>query len=273
LVYQVLEFWRADGPQWIDRQDRLGETRWCSSQEEKNMNKIGRAAATLCTYYQSGISATNPFALVFASLLGILTLASPASADIMYSNSGTFSADDARQVIGFSLAVQSIVTLETWSFAGGTNANTQAIAAGGFSPVLSLFQGTGVSATLLTSDSGGTAPNNCGPRSLDASTGFCLDAYLSGSFSAGAYFAVLTEYDNTPNGPTYGDGFLEDGMGNFTGGPFFLNAGPGFQRSGSWAVDITSTGRVTAMPEPSSILLLASLTLFVFRERRRKPGA
>jgi len=208
--------------------------------------------------------------------LSILALVRPASADVLYSNTGIFATDDAGQVIAFSLAAPSIVTLRTWSFAGGTNASSEVIAAGGFAPVLSLFQGTGGSAALLLFDFGGTTPNNCGPRGIDASnTGFCLDAYLSGSFSPGAYFAVLTEDDNTPNGPTFGDGFVEDGMGNFTSGPsgpFWLNSGTGFQRNGSWAVDIT-TAPLTAVPEPSSIVLLASLTCLLVKWSRRKPGA
>jgi hypothetical protein len=211
------------------------------------------------------------------SLLGILMLSSPASADIIYSNTGSFIQDDDSVLINFSLAVDSLVTLQTWSFAGGTNANSQVIAPGGFAPVLSLFQGTGPSATLLLSDSGGTAPNSCGPRGIDAATGFCLDAYLNGILSAGDYIAVLTEYDNTPNGTTLGDGFFQDGQGNFTGGPFWLNAGTGFQRDAAWAVDITSTPTAPfgPVPEPSTILLLGSLSLFffVFRYGRRKPGA
>jgi hypothetical protein len=144
-----------------------------------------------------------------------------------------------------------MITLETWSFAGGVNAAGQTIPAGGFAPVLSLFDSSG---NLLSFDNGGVVPGACGPRGIDPVTGFCLDAYINGLFSAGDYTAVLTEWDNTPNGPTLGDGFVEQGNGNFTGGPFLLNAGTSFQRTGNWALDIPGDPP-TAAPEPASVLL------------------
>jgi len=74
--------------------------------------------------------------------------------------------------------------MQTWSFAGGTDAAGEAIASGGFEPVLSLFD-TSPSANLLGVDQGGVAPSGCRPRNLDPATGFCLDAYLQEDLPAG----------------------------------------------------------------------------------------
>ena len=129
--------------------------------------------------------------------------------------------------------------------------------------MLSLFDSGG---NLLAFDDGGVAPAGCGPRQVDAATGFCLDAYISGLFSAGSYTAVLTEWDNTPNGPTFDDGFSEQGNGNFTGGPFLLNAGPGYQRTGNWALDLP--GAPAVVPEPSYgalLMLLGGVVIAVSR--------
>jgi hypothetical protein len=193
-----------------------------------------------------------------------------ARANVIVSTTGSFTHDDDQVSFNFSLLMPETVTMRTWSFGGGTNANGQLIAPGGFAPVLSLFNAAAPQ-SLLATDLGGTAPSNCGARNIDPVTGFCLDAYLNESLAAGSYFLYLTEFDNTPNGPTLANGCLEQGKGNFTGGPFFLNAGAGFQRTGDWAVDITTpTG--TTVPEPSSaalaISVLSILTL-LFSSRKR----
>lgn len=194
--------------------------------------------------------------LLLAAVL--LPLCKPAAADtVISSTTGAFVQDDDQQTFAFTLAGPATVTMRTWSFAGGTNANGQSISAGGFAPVLSLFDGSGL---LLGFDTGGVAPSGCGSRNIDPATGFCLDAYLNESLATGSYTLVLTELDNTPNGPTLADGFLEQGNGNFTGGPFLLNAGPGFQRTGDWAVDITSAS-LTPVPEPSAAPAAAFLSL------------
>ncbi len=158
--------------------------------------------------------------------------------------------------VDFSLASTTDITLQTWSFGGGTNARGQVISAGGFALVISLFDSSG---NLLALDDGGVAPGACGPRKIDPATGFCLDAYFNGVLPAGVYTAVLTEWDNTPNGPTLGDGFVEQGNGNFTGGPFLLNAGQGFQRTGDWALDVPGLAPLTSVPEPSLMPLLPFL--------------
>jgi hypothetical protein len=197
------------------------------------------------------------------TFLALLAFSAAAFADISYT--GAFQADDDKFLTDFTLVSAMQITIRTWSFAGGTNAAGDVIAPGGFAPVLSLFDSAG---NLLLLDSGGVAPGGCGPRSIDAATGFCLDAYINAFLSAGAYTTVLTQWDNTPNGPTLADGFLEDGNGNFTGGPFLLNAGAGFQRTGNWALDVPGTA-ITGVPEPQYAAFLAVLFLMILVIRSR----
>jgi len=172
------------------------------------------------------------------------------------SSTGTFTSDDDRQLFNFSLASSGNVTLQTFSFAGGINGNGTVIPAGGFAPVLTLFYAAGTQ-DFIAQDSGGIAPGACGSRNTDPATGFCLDAFLNLNLMAGDYLLVLTQYDNTANGPSYPDGFTHDGEGNFTGGPFILNAGTSYQRIGNWAVDITRP-TVASVPEPSTFISLTT---------------
>src|SRR5271167_5225019 len=59
-----------------------------------------------------------------------------------FSFTGTFTQDDQLELFQFT-APSASVTLRTWSYAGGTNAAGNVIAAGGFDTVLSLFDATG----------------------------------------------------------------------------------------------------------------------------------
>jgi len=172
----------------------------------------------------------------FGYVLATFILSASAHAGITLH--GTFAADDDMFTAGFALAVPANITIDTTSFATG-----------GFAPVVSLFDSLG---NLLVFDDGGVAPLACGPRAVDPATGFCLDAYINGLLAAGSYTVVLTEWDSVPFGPTLSDGFLEQGAGNFTGGPFLLNAGPGYQRTGNWTLEIPGV----AAPEPSFAGLL-----------------
>jgi len=197
-----------------------------------------------------------------AAVLGVL-LGNLALADISYT--GLFAHDDQMFSVGFSLTAPTNIVLQTWSFGGGTDAAGHLIPAGGFAPVVSLFDSSG---NLLAFDDGGTAPGGgCGPRSLDPVTGFCLDAFIHGAYPAGSYTAVLTEWDSTPNGPTLADGFLEQGNGDFTGGPFFLNAGSGYQRTGDWELDVPGVDPPTPAPEPVSAIPLALVLCVVVRRK------
>jgi hypothetical protein len=202
--------------------------------------------------------------MLFVGCVAVLLASSLTAADVSYT--GNFSGDGDIFTAGFVLAAPGSVTLRTWSFAGGTNAAGSVIPAGGFAPVVSLFDAAG---NLLQFDDGGVAPVGCGARAIDPASGFCLDGFIQGVLGPGSYTVILTEWDNTPNGPTLADGFLEDGNGDFTGGPFFLNAGAGFQRTSAWALDVSGI----AAPEPSpAILTVLALLGFALAAAVRATG-
>jgi hypothetical protein len=181
--------------------------------------------------------------------------------------SGSFNQDDNMLEYEFTIAATSTVTLESFSYGG----NGSTVPAGGFAPVLSVFglQGSDLLA-LLGTDDGGTAPSGCGPRTRDTSVpgGLCLDAYLPlASLNPGTYLVVLTENDNTPNGPDFAGGFAEQGNGNFTGvnqgfpGESFLDP-LGNQRTPNFYFTISGADSAQALPEPSTVsLLIAGLGL------------
>jgi len=174
---------------------------------------------------------------------------------------GAFTQDDNQQTFQILVGDPTTITLQSWGFAGGTNAAGSVIPAGGFATVLSLFDPSGL---LVTSDTGGTAPDGCTPRNIDEATGFCLDAYVSESvLTSGSWTAVLTEFDNTANGPALADGFTQDGAGNFNNGFQLFYT---FQRTGNWAVDINDG----YTPEPAAAWLTLAGLGFLARYRRRR---
>ncbi len=218
------------------------------------------------------------FRLAVAS--GCLLATAASAANISFT--GVFSGDDQLEVFLFTAPTAGF-TARTWSYAGGTNAANQPISAGGFDPVLSLFNATGglVAGSLLV------AANDDGAGvATDPSTGNAFDSLLAiSTLSPGnTYPLVLSESDNLAFGPTYGDGFSQTGNGNFTPGEFgcggtapFCDAGVD-QRNGTWAVDIDGVGSaqdITAggtTPEPGPALLLSAglAGLAVLRRRRNR---
>jgi len=190
-----------------------------------------------------------------------------------FSFTGTFLQDDQLQYFQFT-APSSSVTLQTFSYAGGVNAAGTIIAPGGFDPVLSLFNATGglvgSSPLTATNDDGSSVP-------IDPVTGNAFDALLQiNTLLAGdIYVLVLSQSGNFANGPTFGDGFSEQGSGNFTpamfgcGGTSFCDASPA-QRTGAWAVDILGVGAASSVPEPGSITLLTAAMAGLVLLRRRK---
>ena len=199
--------------------------------------------------------------------VSILALSNSAFAGTA-SFTGNFVNDNDLQDFIFTVSAPSTVTMLTWSFAGGTNAAGTLIPAGGFAPVLAVFDSTG---TIVGNfDQGGTPPNNCGSRNQDpAGTGPCLDAFLSDSLGAGIYALVLSQQDNVPVGQTFSDGYQHDGEPNFSSG--FNDFG--LQRNSAWSVDIAGTDsafELTSSPEPSTALaLLAGIAWLAGMGRKR----
>ena len=120
--------------------------------------------------------------------------------------SGNFAQDEDVVLIPFTVPTLGVVTIRTTSFADGST---------GFEPVLTLYDSAGN--LLLQDATGGTVPAGCGLRSIDPTSGYCLDALIQSPLNAGSYTLALTEWDNIPGGPTLADGFPQTGNGNFTG--------------------------------------------------------
>jgi len=212
-------------------------------------------------------------------LLPLFLSAGVASAS-NFSFTGTFVQDDQLEIFLFTAPSASTV-IQTWSYAGGTNANGQVIPAGGFDPVLSVFDATGgltASSLLIGTNNDGTGV------AIDPATGNAFDSLISFNALPGVQYAlVLSESDNLAIGPSYGDGFTQTGNGDFTAGEFgcggtaFCDATPA-QRTGNWAVDITGVGTAqditngtSTVPEPEYIPLLATgLASVALLRRRRK---
>jgi PEP-CTERM motif len=178
----------------------------------------------------------------------------------------------------FTLSSSSDLIVQSWGYGGssgapgGTNAAGTVIPPGGFDTYLSLFNGTGSTATFVASnDDGGCVPASPDP----ASGGYCEDSRLDlTDLAAGSYTIALTLPDNYSIAENYGYGDLGDGFINLQGS--YYDYATGEVRSSDFAFDITadglssSTPPTSATPEPSSIALLGTgLALAAGHLRRR----
>jgi hypothetical protein len=209
-----------------------------------------RAAVHLKTVHIAGIL-----------LAAALTL----SADV-FSFTGTFGSDDDVLLFEVSVLRDSVVTFETLSYAGGINSEGTTIVPGGFDTRLTWFQADGTNTGF---DNGG---HSCAHPWLGA----CNDAQFSGTLSAGSYILALTQDGNDSNGGL-GDGFGEQGAGNFTASGAcsqFCDSLSGTQLTGNWAVDILTVDAASeesAVPEPTTVALtgLILMILMALATRRR----
>jgi hypothetical protein len=197
-----------------------------------------------------------------------LTMAAPAPARAGgVSYVGTFTVDNEVQLEFFTVTTTSDVTIETWSYSGGTNFAGQTIPAGGLDPIVTLFNSSG--SLLGFNDDINTQAGQ-------------LDSLLSvQGLVPGTYTVALTQFDNYATGPNLSDGFNKGGAANsnftLTFAPkgltgFFWNY-QGIERTGNWAMDIVTTASV---PEPSSLLLGGIGTLAgvgLVWKRRTRPAA
>ena len=181
---------------------------------------------------------------------------------------GTFTSDDNLRIFNFSVTAPGTVSIETFSYAGGTDPVRGAVAPGGFDPVFGLFTASG--ALVAVGDDGATR--------LDPVTGAAFDAFVSMTLTAGNYFIALAEYDNYPIGPTFASGFTRTGTGNFTS-TFGCSVGRfcdvnGFSRTGNFDVAISGTAVAAApVPEPSTFALMSVALAGVAGWARRRRTA
>lgn len=202
-------------------------------------------------------------------LASVFTMASITQA-ANFSFTGTFTQDDNIQLFNFTVAAPSTVTLLTYSYAGGTNAAGTAIAAGGFDPILALFDSGG--ARINQNDDGGLSVP------ADATTGAHFDTFLQSSLGPGTYTVSVMQYNNFA-GATLSDPFSRQGLGNFTPNLTGCSANAfcdvrGGIRTNAWAFDILGVASATqtpptGTPEATSLLLLG-LGLVGLEVMRRK---
>jgi hypothetical protein len=191
-------------------------------------------------------------------------LGAPANAD-NFSFTGNLAGDDSVQTFDFSVGASSSVTLRTWSYAGGTNAAGQAIARGGFDPILALFALPGGSLIGQNDDGGGNV-------AADAVTLAHFDTFLQELLAPGNYRVSVMQFANFAVGPNFSNGFSGSGTLNFEDvtGDF---------RDSHWAFDILNVNSAVqnGVPEPSTwammILGFAGIGFMAYRRSRKSTMA
>jgi hypothetical protein len=191
---------------------------------------------------------------------------------------GQFTQDDNAPLFSFTVNTPGTVNLFTTSYGGGTNLDGSTTAAGGFDPILSLFDSSG---NLLADEDDSPIANP------DPMTGSQFDSGLQYTFTTpGTYQVAVTEYDNFPTDNSLADGFQEAGQGNFTGTKFgtAAQAGLGFidvdqsQRTGNFTLNI-GNGAFQPVPEASTTVSLGLLLtlglggLFVSARKKAQSSA
>lgn len=160
------------------------------------------------------------------AVLGLL-LSSQVNADD-FSFTGNLTHDDDVALFEFSLSATATVTLRTWSYAGGTNADGDIIPSGGFDPILALFDSTGL--LIGENDDGTGVPS-------DPDTGSAYDTLLEVvDLPAGTYTVSVAQYSNFAIGPNLSDGFEGSGQTNFDG------------RTSFWAFDVQGADAAVGPP-------------------------
>jgi len=165
-------------------------------------------------------------------------------------------------LVSFTLAAESAIKIQTWSFGGGTNAAGSVIASGGFDPYVSLFSGDGAGATFLASnDDGQCPPGQSAPACADSTL-------ITGLLAAGTYTLALTTPFNFSFAENYGSGTLGDGFIGLAAS--FDDGSCAATCTSAYAVDVSDSAPV---PEPPTWLLLGIGAGMLGLARRRRTAA
>lgn len=205
--------------------------------------------------------------LLSGALLFFLAAGSGLAGTISFS--GTFGQDDDVALFNITANTSESITIETYSYAGGT-VNSTVIPAGGFAPTAFLFDNLG---DVFTISNG-----SCGQVGTDPTTGNCDDLFFQDTLGPGTYTLALAVYNNTPVDTAVADGFVEDGNPGFTcvqagvSGSFCdLTTALGTSRTGNYYLTITgadSAVQLSPVPEPGSMFLLLSGGALALLRRR-----
>jgi hypothetical protein len=224
---------------------------------------------------------TNKNGLV--ALIALAFGGTVAHADIT-SYTGTLSSPEDTVEFVLTLAAAGTVTFQTWGFGGGTNAAGQIIPAGGFDPLIALFNGPPETATIYVDSSGNpladadnldNAPwsfvGKCPPAGTVAigANNDCGDDFMQLGLAAGTYTLLLSDANYVPYAVNPGppvSSLLSDGFADLTGLVFQTcdpSANACITPNGNYAVDITAPpgSTVSAVPEPSAVVLLGTFLL------------
>ena len=186
---------------------------------------------------------------------------------------GTFATDNQVALFTITADTSETITIETYSYAGGT-VNATSIPAGGFAPTSFLFDNAG---NVLTLTNG-----SCGQVGRDPTTGNCDDIFFQDTLGPGTFTLALAVDDNNPVDTSLADGFVQDANPGFTcqeagtSGSFCdLTTALGTSRTGNYAISISGADSVVNLPEPSSMLLLlagGALAAMLRRQRVKQAG-
>lgn len=220
---------------------------------------------------------------------GLAIISFNASAVTNFSFAGTFSADDDVQLFDFRVENSSMITLRSFGYAGGTQADGNVVLAGGFDPILALFDSTGLLITTNDDDESGLDPATglIADESLfvvakDPVSGFFWDTYLQSTVAAGDYIVAVMQFDNKVLGTTLADGFTYTDSPNFTDTLGFGNqvgcSNDQFcdaahnNRTNEWAFDVldVDTASQVVVPVPAAIWLFGSGLIGLIGLARRK---
>lgn len=203
-------------------------------------------------------------------LLGLTTAASAST----FLFQGTFSTDDQVEIFDFTVSATTVVTIQSYGYAGGVVDSTT-IAAGGFAPYAMVFALVGSDYVESISDNGG----HCAVTQQDPVTGNCDDPYIQTVLPAGNYYLALSVWDNVASTGFLADGFTQTGNPGFTcaeaslSGEFCDVTDALYRpRTGNWALAFTGVDTVadTGVPEPSTWWPVLSGGLLGALRRRRK---
>ncbi len=170
-------------------------------------------------------------------------IAAPALAN-NFSYSGAFKNDNSKAVVIFTVVTPGTVTFSSTGYA-----------AGGFDPIVSLYNPNGD--FIDDNDDNGAS----------------RDPFLSANLAAGKYRLYLTQYNNFGPASVRSDTFAFDGQPNFRGG--FIDS-LNNQRTANYALDVTGVdaakilASVGAVPEPSTwAMMIGGLGIVGAAARRR----